>query len=106
MRLSDLVKKTKIIQITLGESTADLEYRIYAVTPAFLEEMKTLSGMDAIIKQIETVVVRWELIDDDDREILVTRDAIMENGVPTAFLYAVLLGIQEDVRGDSEQKNA
>lgn len=105
MRLSDLRKKTRKVVLEVAGERAEVEYRTHAVTVGFLAELKDLNGIDSVARQVEQVVARWELLDEDGTEIPATREAIAEKGIPIEFLTAVLNAITGDIGQGAEEKN-
>jgi hypothetical protein len=106
MRLKDLTKKTRKVTISIDGETAEVEYRTHSVTPSMLNELRALDDLDGIIYQVEQTVERWEVLDDDGKEIPATREAILQFRIPLEFLTAVLNAITDDLKQDAEAKNA
>lgn len=100
MKLRDLVKETKELKVvyktTRGDFVINLEYRPQAVTLGFLDEINELQNMDRLIYQIEKLVVKWDLQDDDDKIIPVTGEAIKENNIPVYLLNSIIESITRD----------
>lgn len=103
MKLSSLKNKTRKTQVTIDGESAEIEYRVHALTVDFLVEIKELGDLESIVAQVERVVARWDVLDDNGNEILTTREAILANKIPMDFLTAVLVAVTEDLRAE---KNA
>lgn len=106
MRLTDLRNKTRKIQVEISGETAEVEYRLHSVTPGFLAELKALNDIDSVMRQVEQAVARWELLDEDGREIPATREAITQYEIPVEFLTRVLNAVTADMRSGKEEKNS
>ena len=104
MKLSDLKRKTKIIQVKIDDECADVEYRVHAITPELLNELQTLGDMDGIMRQVEAVVASWDVLDDNGEKIPPSREAILKYGIPLGFLTAVLRAVTDDLQQDSDSK--
>ena len=73
-----------------------VEYRINAVTPAFI------SSDLSPVEQIKAVVADWEVLDDEGRHIPPEEIA---DKLPVAFLSKVMEAIVADMRiGEAEKK--
>lgn len=104
MKLTDLTKKTrKILVEYLGEK-AEVEYRLAAITPGFLGELKGKDTLDSIIAQIEQTVLRWDVTDESGLEIATNAESIRKNEIPVGFLTTVLNEIAADMDAWSEQE--
>lgn len=107
MRLSDLTKKTRTITVSLSDESATVEYRLHAVTPGFLQELrKEHDDVLSVVRQVEQVVLHWDVVDDDGKEIPATSKAILEHAIPLEFLTLVLNSITEDMQAGRNEKNA
>ena len=100
MKLRDLVKETKELKViyktSQGDFVINLEYRPQAVTLGFLDEMRDLENMDKLLYQIEKLVVKWDLQDDDDKVIPVTQEAVKKNEIPVYLLSSIIDSITKD----------
>ena len=110
MRLSDLTSETREMVVVYKTSTKDfpvkIEYRTQAVDLAFISEMSGLQGAEKLIYQLEKVIVKWDLQDDEDKEIPVNRKAIEKAGIPVYLLTSILEAVVEDSKIlDDESKN-
>ncbi len=110
MRLSDLTKETKKLSIVYKLATKDfpvlVEYRPQAVTIDFIKGVEGKSGTDQIVERICKSLVRWDLQDDDGVEIPVTKEKILEAGIPAFLLTSIIEEINADARSLGEAKNA
>ena len=106
MRLSDLTKKTKKIVLELDGETAEVEYRVHALTAKLLTDLRNMDDIESVIRQVESTVARWELLDEHGKEIPVSKDAILEFDIPMDFLTKVLNLITEDIKREKSEKNA
>lgn len=108
MKLSDLAKETKKLAVVYktpaSEFTINIEYRTQAVTPGFLAEIQEVDLMDRIAFQFERVVKAWDVTDDDDKPIPITKDGLKD--IPVYLLGSLLDAIAEDrLVLDDESKN-
>lgn len=107
MRLTDLVAKTRKITVEFCGETAEVEYFINVVTPSFLRGLRGLDDATSVEQQIAQVVKRWEVTDEDGKEIPATVESIEAAGIPLQFLSFVLAQIGEDMRAwRNEEKKA
>ena len=109
MRLSDLTKETKKLSIVYKFATKDfpvlIEYKPQAVTVDFIKSVEGKSGTDQIVDRVCRSIVRWDLQDDDGVEIPVTKEKILEAGIPANLLNSIIEAINADTRSLSEAKN-
>jgi len=110
MRLSDLTKEVKKLSIVYKTVTKDfpvlVEYRPQSVTIDFIKGVEGKSGTDQIVERICRSIIRWDLQDDDGVEIPVTRERILEAGIPAFLLISIVEAINGDTKSLSEAKNA
>jgi hypothetical protein len=110
MRVSDLTKETKKLEVVYRTASGDfpvkLEYRTQAVTMGFLKELEQAQGADRLVYQVTQVVTRWDLQDDNDQIIPITAAGIEAAGVPVYLLNSILGAIAEDRLLGAEAKNA
>ena len=109
MRISDLTKETKKLEVVYRTASGDfpvkLEYRTQAVTLGFLKELEQAQGADRLVYQVTQVVTRWDLQDDNDQVIPITAAGIEAAGVPVYLLNSILGAIAEDRLIGDEAKN-
>ena len=97
MKFSEIVKKERTVEVTFDGETVKVTYRAHVITPAFLaEQLKT-------VEIIQRAVVRWDVVDDDGREL---PPAEIAEQLPTAFLVEVLSTTTNDMRVGDAEKNA
>ena len=110
MRISDLTKETKKLEVVYRTASGDfpvkLEYRTQAVTMGFLKELEQAQGADRLVYQVTQVVTRWDLQDDNDQIIPITAAGIEAAGVPVYLLNSILGAIADDRLIGAEAKNA
>jgi len=110
MRVSELTKETKKLEVVYRTASGDfpvkLEYRTQAVTMGFLKELEQAQGADRLVYQVTQVVTRWDLQDDNDQIIPITAAGIEAAGVPVYLLNSILGAIAEDRLLGAEAKNA
>lgn len=110
MRISDLTKETKKLEVVYRTASGDfpvkLEYRTQAITLGFLKELEQAQGADKIVYQVTQVVKSWDLLDDNDKVIPITAEAIEAAGVPVYLLSSILGAIAEDRLIGDDAKNA
>lgn len=95
IKLSDLLKRTRVITVEFQGETVTVTYRLNAVTPALL------SGKPSAVEQVKAVVEEWDVLDDRGRPM--APDVIAEQ-MPTMFLEAVLSAVVQDMQGGVEKK--
>jgi len=83
-----------------------VEYRTQAVTLGFLKELEQAQGANKIVYQVTQVVKSWDLLDDNDKVIPITAEAIEAAGVPVYLLSSILGAIAEDRLIGDDAKNA
>lgn len=109
MRVSELTKETKMLEVvyktTSGTFPVMVEYRTQAVTLGFLKELEQAQGADKIVYQVTQVVKSWDLLDDNDKVIPITAEAIEAAGVPVYLLSSILGAIADDRLIGDEAKN-
>ena len=109
MKISDLTKEIKSLEIAYPTGQKDfpvaLEYRTQAVTVDFMRSIETALPLDRVIKQIEKIVVKWDLQDDDKQVIPITEEAIINNKIPVNLLLFILERLSTDARSLREAKN-
>lgn len=102
IKLSDLTKKTRRTTVEFAEEKIEIEYRLHTVTPALLTELEKYDSKDSVMHQVATIVKKWDLIDDEGREIPVEL-AVMQ-GMPLDFLVEVLQTVVRDLQGWSKDE--
>lgn len=96
VKLGDLQKRTKIVQVEYQGDVIQVEYRLNVVTPAFIAS--DLSP----VEQITEVVADWDILDEANQHI---PPADIADKLPVAFLSKVMEAIVADMRiGDAEKK--
>lgn len=95
IKLQEMLQRTRVFEMTFQGENLKVEYRINVVTPAFLAQVDKLSTRESLIMQIETVVERWELLDENGKELQPTRELLEK--LPTDFLAEVLNAIVADM---------
>ena len=109
MKITDLTKEVKKLSIVYKTAMKDfpvlIEYRPQAVTIDFVKSLDGKSGTDQIVDRVCQSIVRWDLQNDDGTEIPVTREKILEVGIPVFLLTSIIEAINADVKSLSEAKN-
>lgn len=99
IKLSDLQKKTRKIDIKFQDGDLEIEYRLNVITPTFLRSKMELS------EQLNQALVRWDLLDDNGEPIPVSAEVL--DNLPTQLQFELIRAITEDMRVASEDaKNA
>lgn len=93
--LEKMLNRTKKINLGIQGETLEVEYFINTVTPNFLQSLDEVSGDASLIKQIETAVKRWDLLDDTGQEIPPIQENLAK--LPRDLLNAVLSAIVDDM---------
>ncbi|PKN85448.1 MAG: hypothetical protein CVU46_11085 [Chloroflexi bacterium HGW-Chloroflexi-8] len=98
IKLSDLQKKIKKLDIQFQGEVLSISYHINVITPEFLDE-----SLD-IPKQLEKAIAAWDLVDDDGNSLEVTEATLRQ--LPTQFLVEISSAITKDMQvGDDEKKD-
>jgi hypothetical protein len=107
MKLTDLTRKTRKIEVSYLGEAANIEYKVAAVTPTFLAELKGLDSVSSIIHQISRVVIVWDVVDENDMMIPLTEKSIRDRDIPVGFLSEILTAITADMAswGKPEKKD-
>lgn len=105
VKLSDFRKECKTTVVEFAGENVEVAYRLHAVTPGLLAKWGEAESKDSVMQQVETVVVRWDLVDDEGQEIGVTLENMQD--IPLDFLNKVLREIVADIEGwNKEQKKS
>ena len=76
-------------------------YRLGAINANLVDWLSTHGNEpDSLRQMIERLVVSWNVLDDDGTPILPTAEAIVDHGIPTPFLLAVLQALGADATPD------
>lgn len=101
---ANLKQRHKVVTVEFGGDTGDVWYRPWVITPRVLREMLAEQGEDdtrdnaaRIMDQIVLYVERWDVLDENGKELPVAVDAMEEN-LPIDFLVAVVKAIREDMQ--------
>lgn len=110
MRLADLAKEKKKLEVVYrtsnGDFSVNLEYRPQAVTLSFLSSLKEQNSIESMIYHIEALVDNWDLQDDDDNIIPVTKEAMLKHQFPIYLLNTIIKAITDDrMLFSAESKN-
>lgn len=95
MKLSELLKKTRTIEVVYQGEVVSVTYLVNVVTPGFLTDAPDL------VEQVKRAVVEWDVLDDDGHRL--PPDRVAEH-LPLAFLKLVLEAVIEDMRVETGQK--
>jgi hypothetical protein len=95
MKLSELQKKTRNIEVEYQGETVAITYLVNVVTPGFLSDEPDL------VEQVKRAVVEWDVLNDDG-EKLPPKEVAGE--MPLAFLKLVLEAVIDDMRVETGQK--
>ncbi len=95
MKLSEIQNRTRKVEIDFQGESLEVEYRANVVTPAFL------SDRPEVVEQVRRAVIRWNIVDDDGKEMPV--GDVVED-LPVALLVEIITAITEDIRVSGEEK--
>ena len=95
MKLSELLKKTRTIEVVYQGEVVSVTYLVNVVTPGFLTDAPDL------VEQVKRAVVEWDVLGDDGEKL--PPDTVAGN-LPLAFLKLVLEAVIEDMRVETGQK--
>lgn len=96
VRFGDLYHRTRKVQVEYQGDVVNVEYRVNAITPAFVA-----ANLDPV-SQIKEVVVTWDVLDDSGNPILPEKIA---DKLPLEFLGMVMEAIVHDMQvGNTEKK--
>lgn len=105
IKLNELKARTYHLKVKYQGDTLELDYYPNVVDREFVETMDTLENdYDKIAYQLGRVVQRWDVLDDEGKEIPPT-DPVVKT-LPKLFTLAVLNAIIEDISKRTEQKKA
>jgi len=97
MKLSDLQKKVKSVDVNYQDETLHIDYLANAVTPGFLNDKPDL------YEQIRRVVVAWDILGENGNPL---EPAEIIPQMPVQLLDVILQAIVQDMRIGSDQKKA
>jgi hypothetical protein len=96
IKLGDLQKATRILNIDFQGEAVELEYYVNVVTTAFLREELTES------EQLARMVKRWDVLDDEGRELAVSAEVIDQ--LPYQLRAKLTASILDDMRGHTKEE--
>lgn len=99
IKLSDLTKQTRVIQVDIGASEPlEVEYRIQAYTPEIESEIANADQRPAgtLARILSKLVVRWSLVDDYGE--MYPLDEKSTAKLPLSLMLEVFTKIAEDMR--------
>lgn len=102
IKLSDLTKQTRVIQVDIGASEPlEVEYRTQAYTPEVESEIANAEQRPAatLSRILSMLVVRWSLVDDNGN--MYPLDEKNTARLPLSLMLAVFSKIAEDMRPNS-----
>ena len=103
IRIAELKKKTRKVQVQYDGDTFEVEYRLHAVTDVFMSKLDAASnGDESLSRQIEQMVARWEILDESGKEIPVSPEFIREN-LSRQIKLAILDAIRNDMSPDKDE---
>jgi hypothetical protein len=99
IKISDLQKKTKKINITFQEETLNVEYKINVVTPAFVEEKLKL------YQQLARAISSWDLMNEDGSMVEISEETFKT--LPVQLQTTLLSAITDDMKvaGEDQKKD-
>lgn len=95
MKLSELLKKTRTIEVVYQGETVKVTYLVNVVTPGFLDDAPDL------VEQVKRAVVEWDVLGDEGEKLAPDQVA---GDLPLAFLKLVLETVIDDMRVETGQK--
>lgn len=100
MRVGQLVKDVRTVEIPIDGEPLSVTYRPSAITPAtesaMMDEVDGSRAGSGLCKLLSKVLVGWDLVGDDDKPYPTTEAALRK--LPIAFLGLVVQGITGDMR--------
>lgn len=99
IRLSDLTKQTRTIQVDVGASEPlEVEYRLTAYTPEIESEIANAEQRPAgtLARILSKLVLRWSLVDDDGK--MYPLDEKHAEKLPLSLMLVIFAKIAEDMR--------
>lgn len=97
MKLSELQKKVRTVEVAYQDETLHVDYLANAVTPAFIAEKPDLYD------QLLRVVTAWDVLDENGNP-LPPADIIQQ--MPVQLLDLIMQAIVADMRVGAAQKKA
>jgi len=96
MRLTKVLEQTRTIEVEFSGETVEVEYFMNVITPGLLKELQEY-GKEAPLHQLEAMVKKWDVVDDEGEEIRPTQENLPK--FPLGFLIVVLQQIDQDMEG-------
>ncbi len=97
IRLADLQKETRAIEVEISGERLTVEYRVNVVTPAFL------NSNPGLVEQLEAALVNWDLLGEkDDQPLPITKEVLQM--IPVTVLSRILEEITDDIRGPGKDE--
>lgn len=108
MRLSEAVSPARTIPVPFVNATLQVEYRPMSYTPEELDAMQAKAleakdakaGVDSMIDSMLNLLVGWDLTDDEDNPIPVTREGLRK--VPLNVYTAITQAVAKDQAAGGE----
>lgn len=97
MKFSELSRRTATTRIDYDGEEVELTYRPHVITPELLARLDDLSGVDAVVDQVVTLIAEWDVTMDDGSRMDVT-DANARR-LPLSFLKCAVSGVISAMRG-------
>ena len=102
--ISEMAKKTKTVTAEFQGDTLTISFRIHVVTPVFMAGLRGLTLNEILVKQVISVVEKWDLLK-DGTVIPLTEAGVGE--IPAALLTKILNMVQAEMDApDGELKKS
>ena len=102
--IGDLAKKVKTVTAEFQGDTLTVSFRVNVVTPMFMGQLRGLTMQESLVKQVISVVEKWDLLK-DGTVIPLTEAGVGE--IPAALLTKILNMVQAEMDApDGELKKS
>ena len=102
--IGDLAKKVKTVTAEFQGDTLTVSFRVNVVTPMFMGQLRGLTMQESLVKQVISVVEKWDLLK-DGTVIPLTEAGVAE--IPAALLTKILNMVQAEMDApDGELKKS
>lgn len=88
-KLSDILSETQSADVEIGGSKVKIVYHVFwesRFTDDDWKHLKTVTGREYFMEVLPRMLTEWDLTDDDNHSVPVTREAIEQHDVPLRFL--------------------
>lgn len=91
--LSDLVSKTRQIVVKYDGEDVAITYAPGKLTPASVNAQEGRQNLEIVLAE---TLLAWDVLDEKGKPLPVTQETL--SAMPTRFLWALIDGVNEDIR--------